>query len=115
ARSCLPPAERRRRGRFLCVARAIDRRRARPVSRSARRSQGPALPGLAMKILLVHHAYPPESTGGSELYTEALARRLAREHEVTVLHRAADPARPDHDVRSSTRDGVRVVSLNNLH
>ncbi|HEX9709948.1 MAG TPA: glycosyltransferase, partial [Candidatus Thermoplasmatota archaeon] len=68
-----------------------------------------------MRLLLVHHAYPPEGTGGSETYTEALARRLAREHDVTVLHRSADPARPDHDLRTTARDGVRVVSLNNLH
>ncbi len=68
-----------------------------------------------MRLLLVHHAYPPESAFGSETYTAALARRLARAHDVTVLHRSADPARPDHDVRESRRDGVRVFSLNNLH
>jgi GT2 family glycosyltransferase/glycosyltransferase involved in cell wall biosynthesis len=68
-----------------------------------------------MRLLLVHHAYPPEGRGGSENYTEALARRLVRDHDVTVLHRSADPARPDHDLRSSVRDGVRVASLNNLY
>ncbi len=68
-----------------------------------------------MRLLLVHHAYPPEGTGGSETYTEALARRLALDHDVTVLHRSTDPERPDHDLRSSLRDGVRAVSLNNLH
>ena len=69
-----------------------------------------------MRLLLVHHAYPPEAVGGSEIYTAALARRLAADpdHEVTVLHRSADPARPDHDLRSSVRDGVRLLSLNNL-
>jgi GT2 family glycosyltransferase/glycosyltransferase involved in cell wall biosynthesis len=69
----------------------------------------------AVRLLLVHHAYPPESLGGSETYTEALARALARAHEVTVLHRSADAARPDHDLRESRRDGVRILSLNNLH
>ena len=68
-----------------------------------------------MRILLVHHAYPPESLGGSELYVAALARQLAREHDVAVLHRSADPARADYHVVESKRDGVRVVSLNNLH
>jgi GT2 family glycosyltransferase/glycosyltransferase involved in cell wall biosynthesis len=68
-----------------------------------------------VKVLLVHHAYPPEGLGGSETYTQALARTLARAHEVAVLHRSADPARPDHDVRAATQDGVRVFSLNNLH
>lgn len=68
-----------------------------------------------MRILLVHHAYPPESLGGSELYVAALARQLAREHDVAVLHRSADPAREDHDVVESRQQGVRVISLNNLH
>ena len=69
----------------------------------------------AVRVLLVHHGYPPAATGGSEIYTEALARRLARDHEVAVLHRSADPERPDHDVGRSSRDGVRLYSLNNLH
>jgi glycosyltransferase involved in cell wall biosynthesis/GT2 family glycosyltransferase len=68
-----------------------------------------------VRVLLVHHAYPPAATGGSEIYTEALARRLARDHEVAVLHRSADPLRPDHDLRRSSQDGVRLYSLNNLH
>jgi GT2 family glycosyltransferase/glycosyltransferase involved in cell wall biosynthesis len=68
-----------------------------------------------VKVLLVHHAYPPEGLGGSETYTQALARALARTHEVAVLYRSADPCRPDHDVRATTQEGVRVFSLNNLH
>lgn len=70
---------------------------------------------MGLRLLLVHHAFPPESKGGSEVYTEALARRLSRSHDVTVLHRSADPARPDHDLKETERAGVRVVSLNNLH
>jgi GT2 family glycosyltransferase len=70
---------------------------------------------VGLRILLVHHAFPPEGVGGSEIYTRALARRLARAHEVTVLHRSADPARPDHHVVESGVDGLRVFSLNNLH
>lgn len=65
-----------------------------------------------MRVMLVHHAYPPEGIGGSEIYTESLARRLARDHEVTVLHRSADPARRDYQVTESSRDGVRIVSVN---
>ena len=65
-----------------------------------------------MRILLVHHGYPPEAGGGSEIYTESLARHLAAQHAVTVLHRSADPARGDYEVRESRRDWVRVVSLN---
>jgi len=65
-----------------------------------------------MKVMLVHHAYPPEGLGGSEIYTESLARRLARDHEVTVLYRSADPARGDYEVVESRRDWVRILSVN---
>jgi GT2 family glycosyltransferase len=65
-----------------------------------------------MRLLLVHQGYPPESLGGSEVYTESLARHLARDHDVAVLHRSADPGRGDYDVSESRRDGVRVISLN---
>jgi GT2 family glycosyltransferase/glycosyltransferase involved in cell wall biosynthesis len=70
---------------------------------------------VGVRILLVHHAWPTESTGGSEVQVAALATRLTRDHEVAVLHRSADPARPDHDVRESEEDGLRRFSLNNLH
>jgi GT2 family glycosyltransferase/glycosyltransferase involved in cell wall biosynthesis len=65
-----------------------------------------------MKVMLVHHAYPPEGLGGSEIYTESLARCLARDHEVTVLYRSADPARGDYEVVESRRDWVRILSVN---
>jgi GT2 family glycosyltransferase/glycosyltransferase involved in cell wall biosynthesis len=65
-----------------------------------------------MRVLLIHQAYPPEGAGGSELYTESLARCLAPHHEVTVLHRSADPSRGDYQLTESRRDGVRVVSVN---
>jgi GT2 family glycosyltransferase/glycosyltransferase involved in cell wall biosynthesis len=65
-----------------------------------------------MRLMLVHQGYPPESAGGSEIYTESLACRLARDHEVTVLHRSADPARPDYAIAESRRDRVRIVSVN---
>jgi GT2 family glycosyltransferase/glycosyltransferase involved in cell wall biosynthesis len=71
---------------------------------------------VGVRLLLVHQAFPPEAFGGSEAYTFALGRELARGHEVAVLHPSADPARPDYDVRESTRDAVRVFSLNSrLH
>ena len=65
-----------------------------------------------MKVLLVHQGYPPASAGGSEIYTEALARELARGHDVSVLHRSTDAARGDYDVAESWADGVRLFALN---
>jgi GT2 family glycosyltransferase len=67
-----------------------------------------------VRILLVGHGYPPEASGGTERCVEATARGLAARHEVGVLHRSADAARPDHELRESTREGVRLFSLNNL-
>ncbi|HEX6737554.1 MAG TPA: glycosyltransferase, partial [Vicinamibacteria bacterium] len=68
-----------------------------------------------MRLLLVHQGFPPERSGGSEIYTAALARRLARDHEVTVLHGSTDAARPDYDLSWSRENGPRLVSLNNPH
>jgi GT2 family glycosyltransferase/glycosyltransferase involved in cell wall biosynthesis len=68
-----------------------------------------------MNVLLVHHAWPPSSAGGSETYMRALARALARRHRVSVVHREADPDRPDHALRESLDGPVRVIALNNLH
>ncbi|HET7294321.1 MAG TPA: glycosyltransferase [Vicinamibacteria bacterium] len=68
-----------------------------------------------MRILFAHQGYPPEASGGSELYLEGLARALATRHDVAVLHRSADPAREDHDVVEASRDGVRLFAVNNLH
>ncbi len=40
-----------------------------------------------MRIVFTVHKYPPESLGGVEIYTESLARTLARAgHEVHVFH-----------------------------
>lgn len=60
-----------------------------------------------MRILLAHQAYPPAG-GGAELYTEMLARELARAHEVVVLHATG---RGDLEIDDSRRDGVRLLAL----
>lgn len=44
-----------------------------------------------MRLLQVVHQYPPETIGGTELYTRSVARGLsARGHEVTVFFRSND-------------------------
>lgn len=67
-----------------------------------------------MKVLLVHQAYPPTGRGGSDIYTEALALELVETHDVSVLYRSKDPARPDYDLREGSRRGIRTYELNNL-
>jgi len=63
-------------------------------------------------VLLVHRGYPPASSGGSEIYVEALASALARRGPVTVLHPVEDEGAPDDSLRASDRDGVRVIAIN---
>lgn len=68
-----------------------------------------------MRILLVAHGYPPEAWGGTERCVQALAQGLVgARHEVGVLYRVVDRAQPDHEVRESARDGVRLFALNNV-
>jgi GT2 family glycosyltransferase/glycosyltransferase involved in cell wall biosynthesis len=68
-----------------------------------------------MKVLVIVHAFPPIAEGGSEVYADAQARALARGgDDVLVLTREADPLRREYHVRRDTRDGVRVVWINNM-
>lgn len=63
-------------------------------------------------VLLVHRGYPPASSGGSEIYVEALARALARRGPVTVLHPVEDEGAPDDSLHASDQAGVRVIAIN---
>ena len=67
-----------------------------------------------MRILLVVHAFPPHSTGGTETYAHAQARALrSRGHQVRVLTREANPARSEYSVREEQADGLEIVRVNN--
>jgi len=45
-----------------------------------------------MRIALVVHKFPPASLGGTEVYTQSLARELAaRRHQVAVFFRCEPP------------------------
>ena len=68
-----------------------------------------------MRILEVVHGFPPAAQGGAEIYAHAHARTL-RDHcgdEVLVLTREQDPNRPEYEVRTESRDGLRIVWINN--
>ena len=61
-----------------------------------------------MRVLQLVHQYPPEAVGGTELYTQALARGLAeRGHQVAVFHRRPTPGIGQ---RSWMEEGVRVTA-----
>ncbi len=69
-----------------------------------------------MRILVVVHGLPPAAQGGSETYADLLARTIRRRHpsdDVLVFTRHADPLVPEYEIRMGSRDGVRVVSVNN--
>src|SRR5439155_22540227 len=68
-----------------------------------------------MKILVVVHGFPPAAQGGTEIYAYAHARAL-RSHfgdDLLVFTREQDPSRPDYTVRTETRDGLRIIWVNN--
>jgi glycosyltransferase involved in cell wall biosynthesis len=71
---------------------------------------------LPMKVLLVSHNYPPAHRGGTELYTEQLARGLAaRGHSVVVFTADKDIARPHLSLWRREHEGIAVHELvNNL-
>ncbi len=83
--------------------------------RTRDRLRAPRLvPEERLKVLLVAHAFPPESSAGTENVTLALARALAASgHEVAVCHRSADPAVAEHTIVEGEHAGLRVLRLGN--
>lgn len=71
-----------------------------------------ALSRTDLDVLLVLHAFPPETTAGTEVVTLSLARELARRgHRVTVLHRTADPGQREGTIAETAYEGLRVLRL----
>ena len=68
-----------------------------------------------MRILVVAHAFPPQTQGGAEIYAEQHARTLVRlfGDEVHVLAREQRPDRDEYAVRTEQRDGLTITWVNN--
>jgi glycosyltransferase involved in cell wall biosynthesis len=66
-----------------------------------------------MKIIQVIHGFPPYSMGGSEIYTHNLSRELAKQDEVFVFYRIANPNRPEYDTRFTKSNGLNLFAINN--
>src|SRR4051812_1991999 len=67
-----------------------------------------------MRVLEIVHGFPPEAAGGTELYAEAHARAMHAEGaDVVVLAREADTSSGEYAIRRETRDGIRIVRINN--
>lgn len=67
---------------------------------------------MSTHVLLISHAYPPDSSAGTERYTARLARGLqARGWRVTVLTGRLRPGRAQYTVERSEIDGVDVLGV----
>ncbi len=68
-----------------------------------------------MRVLLIVHGFPPAASGGTEVYTRALALALAAQPgvEVGVLARESDPDRPELALRTGAIGAVRLYTINN--
>lgn len=56
----------------------------------------------------------PDSTGGTQLHCYYLAREFARNHQIAIFCRGADPAREDYQLFSTEYKGLRVTRINYL-
>ena len=66
-----------------------------------------------MRILFVVHGFPPEATGGTEIYARGLARALWRRgHDVTVLTREAHTDQPEYRVHRERTAEMSIVRIN---
>jgi len=67
-----------------------------------------------MRVLFVVHGFPPESTGGTEIYASELAQALWRRgHELIVLTREARTDLPEYRVHRDRAGEIQVIRVNN--
>ncbi len=67
-----------------------------------------------MRILFGLHTYLPEGKGGTEMHVHALSKALGRRHQIRVVAREGDPAKPNYAVTREVFEGVEVTRINNL-
>jgi glycosyltransferase involved in cell wall biosynthesis/GT2 family glycosyltransferase len=69
--------------------------------------------GLPESVVHVVHGWPPWNSAGTEVYARGLALRQARDREVGVFARIADPGRGRGEVTEAVDGGARVRLLVN--
>jgi GT2 family glycosyltransferase/glycosyltransferase involved in cell wall biosynthesis len=85
------------------------------VTGALRPPQRPLAPGLPARIVHVVHGWPPWNSAGTEVYARGLALRQARDREVGVFARIADPGRGRGEVTEVLDGGARVrLVVNNF-
>ena len=66
-----------------------------------------------IRILYVVHGFPPRNVAGTETYTFSLAREIARQHEVRIFYRFADPEKEEYFVEKGNHQGLDYWAINN--
>jgi GT2 family glycosyltransferase/glycosyltransferase involved in cell wall biosynthesis len=85
------------------------------VVEGLRPPRGERAPGLPASVVHVVHGWPPWNSAGTEVYARGLALRQARDREVGVFSRLADPGRRRGDVTEVVDGGARVrLVVNNF-
>ena len=88
------------------------RERVTDALRPPRRARAPGLPAGVVHVV---HGWPPWNSAGTEVYARGLALRQARDREVGVFARIADPGRGRGEVTEAVDGGARVrLVVNNF-
>jgi len=66
-----------------------------------------------MRILQVTHGLPPQSMGGTEMYTYSLSKELSKRHKVFVFHRVNDLHKKEYTLDHYQLDNVDIFTVNN--
>ena len=67
------------------------------------------------KILYVVHGFPPRNVAGTETYTFSLARERARDYQVRVFYRLADPEKEEYSVEKGVYKDLAYWAINNTY
>ncbi len=66
-----------------------------------------------MKILLVAHGFPPQNSGGTEIYACNLAKELAKRHSVSVFYRSCNLKAQEYVLSQNGISGLETFTVNN--
>ncbi|RIL07886.1 MAG: hypothetical protein DCC71_01405 [Proteobacteria bacterium] len=68
-----------------------------------------------MRILQIVHDFLPRHVAGVEVYTDHVARALARDHDVALLYTECLPEEPNYSLRRGRHEGVATYEIANNH
>jgi len=65
-----------------------------------------------LKVFHVIHGFPPEYMAGSEVYTYNLCKESAKQHEITVFYRFANPFLEEYEIIETVFHGLSIYQIN---